>query len=125
MKIHGIAHIELTVSDLSRSKEFYGKIPGMVVVAEYPSFIMFANGSFCLGLTDHKNNLQEKRFSEFNVGLDHLAFGVNSMDDLNEGLESLVREEIEHSDIKRLSNNSYIITFRDPDNIQREFAYKN
>lgn len=78
MTIKNIHHIELTVSDLGRSKEFYSQIPGFKLVASYPNFYMFSCGDFYLGLTDHKGKQKEKRFDEKNVGLDHVSFAVKS-----------------------------------------------
>jgi glyoxylase I family protein len=124
MKIIGIQHIELTVSDLNRSKDFYSLFPDFKIVASYPNFIMFYAGSFYFGLTDHRSELGEKVFNEKNVGLDHLAFELDSLESLGEAKEFLINNGIVHSEIKKLSNGSYIITFRDPDNIQLEFCYK-
>jgi catechol 2,3-dioxygenase-like lactoylglutathione lyase family enzyme len=118
MKILGIHHIELTVSDLKRSRGFYEKLPGFKVVAEYPNFIMFFNGHFYLGLTDHKQKLREKVFREANVGLDHVSFEVKSKEDLDKAAK------IYGGEIKKLSNGLYILAFRDPDNIQLEFCWK-
>lgn len=123
-KIIGIHHIELTVSNLENSRIFYEKLPGFKVVAKYPNFIMFFTGSFYLGLTDHKGKQKEKKFSEFNVGMDHVSFEVNTKEDLNNALSFFDQEKIPHGEIKKLSNNSYVLAFRDPDNIQLELAFK-
>lgn len=123
-KIKNIHHIELTVSNLILSKKFYSKILGFKIVAEYPNFVMFYTGSFYLGLTDHKGQIQEKKFSEFNVGMDHLSFEVDSKEDLGKAIELFDRNNIPHGEIKKLSNNLYVLAFRDPDNIQLELAYK-
>jgi glyoxylase I family protein len=118
MKVLGIHHIELTVSDLKRSREFYEKLPGFKVVAEYPNFIMFFNGHFYLGLTDHKGKQTTQSFAETNVGLDHVSFEVKSKEDLEEAAK------IYKGEIKKLSNGLYVLAFRDPDNIQLEFCWK-
>ncbi len=123
-KIKNIHHIKLTVSDLQNSIKFYHKLPGFKIVAEYPNFVMFYTGSFYLGLTDHKGQIKEKQFSEFNVGMDHVSFQVNSKEDLNNAIEFFDRENIPHGEIKKLSNNLYVLVFRDPDNIQLELTYK-
>lgn len=123
MKITGIHHIKLTVTNLERSKDFYSKFPDFKIVAEYDDFIMFFTGGFYLGLTT-SNQKENNKFSELTTGLDHLAFSVESMNDLEEALEFFDENNIEHSEIKKLSNNTHIVTFRDPDNIQLELAYK-
>ncbi len=118
MNILGIHHIELTVKDLKRSREFYGIFPGFKKVAEYPNFVMFFNGHFYLGLTDHKQKQTTSKFSETNVGLDHVSFQVQSKEDLEEALK------IYGGEIKKLSNDLYVLAFRDPDNIQLELCWK-
>lgn len=124
MKVTGINHIELSVTDLQRSKNYYEKLPNFKVVAEYPGFIMFSCGNFKLGLTDHDGKLTTGTFSEYNVGLDHISFTLSSNEDLEEALAWLDEQNIQHGDIKTLSNKSKVLAFRDPDNIQLEFTYK-
>ncbi len=123
MKIKSIHHLKLTVSDLKRSAEFYAKLPGFKQVADYPNFVMFGVGDFNLGLTDHADKLQNKEFSEFNVGLDHVAFQLDSRESLLEIKDWLVSESIDHGEIIELSNGVVVIAFRDPDNIQLEFCF--
>ncbi len=118
MDILGIHHLELTVKNLERSREFYQKLPGFKVVAEYPNFIMFFNGYFYLGLTDHKEKQTTDSFKETNVGLDHVSFEVKSKEDLEEALK------IYGGEINKLSNGLFVLAFRDPDNIQLEFCWK-
>lgn len=124
LKITGIHHIEFTVINLNISKQFYLKIPGFKIVAKYPNFVMFFNGCFYLGLTDHKGQQNQKRFNERNVGMDHLSFRVTSKKDLDQALIHFDEEKIEHGEIKKLSNHLYVLAFRDPDNIQLELSWK-
>jgi catechol 2,3-dioxygenase-like lactoylglutathione lyase family enzyme len=124
MTIAGIHHLELTVSDLERSKRFYEKLPGLKIVANYPGFIMFAGKGFYLGLTDHAHNQKEKVFREQNVGLDHVSFSVAKREELDEAIKFFERENISHGEIKELSNKLFVLAFRDPDNIQLELAWK-
>ncbi len=123
-KIKKIHHIKLTVSNLERSAKFYEKLPGFKRVAKYPGFIMFEVGNFYLGLTDHNQHLKAIRFSEKNVGLDHVSFELASHHDLDKALSFLEKEKIKHGKIEKLSNELYILAFRDPDNIQLEFCWR-
>ncbi|HMH69882.1 MAG TPA: VOC family protein [Candidatus Saccharimonadales bacterium] len=124
MKIKSIHHVKLTVSDLSRSKAFYEQLPGFKLVAEYPDFIMFGAGDMNIGLTTHQAKRASERFDEFSVGLDHLAFRVVGETGLVEAVDFLDTQKINRSEVKTLSNGVQIVTFRDPDNIQLEFAWK-
>jgi glyoxylase I family protein len=58
-------------------------------------------------------------FTEFRVGLDHLALAVDSRDELVEWVEHLERCGVAHSGISDMPYGSLIV-FRDPDNIQLE-----
>lgn len=118
MQILGIHHIELTVKNLEVSRKFYEKLPGLKVVAQYPNFCMLFNGHFYLGLTDHKGKQTTESFKETNVGLDHVSFEVKSKDDLDEA------KIIYGGEIKKLSNDLFVLAFRDPDNIQLELCWK-
>ena len=124
MRITGIHHVELTVSNLQRSTDFYSKIPGFKIVAEYPNFVMFSCCNLYLGLTDHKGKQTTEKFSELHIGLDHLAFGVESYDDLVAAQELGRTLGVETGEIQKLSNGTHILVFRDPDYIQLEFAWK-
>lgn len=124
MKIKSIHHVKLTVTDLSRSKAFYEQLPGFEVVAEYPDFVMFGVGDMNIGLATHQEKRASEWFDEFTVGLDHLAFKVTGDGGLTEAVDFLDTHKIDHSEIKTLSNGVQIVTFRDPDNIQLEFAWK-
>lgn len=124
MIIKGIHHIKLTVTDLGKSRKFYQKLPGFKIVAKHPGFIMFFNGHFYLGLTDHKGKVNKGRFNEFNVGMDHVSFEVESRKDLDGALIFFDKEKIKHGEIEKLSNDLYVLAFRDPDNIQLELSWK-
>lgn len=124
MKIKGVHHIKLTVSNLVRSKNFYQKLPGFRIVANYPNFIMFFNGYFYLGLTDHEGKIDQSAFSEFNAGLDHASFEVDSKQDLDDAVKFFDKEGIIHGRIRKLSNGLRVLTFRDPDNIQLELCWR-
>lgn len=123
-KINGIHHIEITVTNLQRSKIFYSKLPGFKLVAEYPHFVMFDTKEFKFGLTDHNLNIKTNKFDEMNVGLDHVAFSVSTKKDLVNALSFFEIESIPHGEIKKLSNGTFVLSFRDPDNIQLELAYR-
>lgn len=123
-KIKSIHHIKLTVSDLKISREFYENLPGFKVVANYPGFIMFYAGSFYLGITNHKGKQKKRVFDERDVGLDHVSFEVGSREDLDKAIEFFEKKNIKHGKIDKLSNNLYVLTFRDPDNIQLELTWK-
>jgi catechol-2,3-dioxygenase len=60
------------------------------------------------------------RFSEFRIGLDHVAFGCASRDELETWALRLDELGFEHGGIKDASYGSGL-SFRDPDGIALEF----
>ncbi len=60
------------------------------------------------------------RFDEFRTGLDHFAFGVSSLAELEAWEGALQARRIEYTPIAETPIGS-VIVFRDPDNIQLEF----
>jgi catechol 2,3-dioxygenase-like lactoylglutathione lyase family enzyme len=75
-----------------------------------------------LGLTKHRHPDAATEFNERRTGLDHIAFAVDSQDDLERWVERLDAAGVAHSGIKVTpTTGSALIAFRDPDSIQLEF----
>lgn len=70
------------------------------------------------GLIQH-DVAEDGEFSEFRVGLDHLALAVGSRDELEKWVEHLDGCGVRHSEIHEMPYGS-VVVFRDPDNIQLE-----
>ncbi len=60
-------------------------------------------------------------FNENRVGLDHIAFRVGSIGELNSAAAHLDDLGIAHEPVKDIGP-SYILEFRDPDNIALELT---
>jgi glyoxylase I family protein len=126
----GVSHIELTVRDADRSAGWYEKVLGMQRVAEHPVHptpgvsarvinTLHPTGRLALGFITHESG-DDAEFSEFRVGLDHLALNVESRDELEKWLEHLDRCGVAHSEIHEMAHTGSAVAFRDPDNIQLE-----
>ena len=124
---HGVLayhHLSLSVTDLSRSEQWYQSVLGLETVAEierenFRRIRLRDPGSgVTLTLTAHREQ-SNAPFDERSAGMDHVAFLVDngSMRAFKERLEQL---NIDHSPIKTSSGGGVTITFRDPDNIQLE-----
>jgi glyoxylase I family protein len=127
-----IAHVRLTVTDIARSRRFYESVFGWTVLLEVPadadqdtrdqlSFlfggVVYDTGDELIGLRP----VATDPFDENRTGLDHLAFGVPTRGELNIAATHLDRLGIAHEPIKEISR-SYILEFRDPDNIALELV---
>jgi len=73
-----------------------------------------------IGLHQHARRAPAETFSEFRVGLDHVAFGCANRDELEKWARRLDELGIDHGDIKDATYGSGV-SFRDPDGITLEF----
>jgi catechol 2,3-dioxygenase-like lactoylglutathione lyase family enzyme len=127
-----IAHVRLTVTDIERSRQFYESVFGWPVLLEVPdnadesartqlSFlyggVIYDLGGTLLGLRP----VAADRFDEDRVGLDHIAFRLASKDELDSAAAHLDELCIVHEPVKDIGP-SYILEFRDPDNIALELT---
>lgn len=88
----GFAHVRLTVTDIARSRAFFGLRP-------------VAPG--------------DDRFDEDRVGLDHVSFALPGRADLESAASALDDRGVAHGGIKDIGG-ALILEFRDPDNIALE-----
>ena len=127
-----IAHVRLTVTDIERSRQFYESVFGWPVLIEAPeaadpstkealSFlfggVIYDLGGALIGLRP----VAADTFHEDRCGLDHIAFRLASSDELDAAAAHLDELEIEHEPVKDIGP-SYILEFRDPDNIALELT---
>lgn len=127
-----IAHVRLTVTDIERSRQFYENVFGWPVLLEVPENadeatrsqldflfggVIYDLGGTLLGLRP----VAKDRFDEDRAGLDHLAFRMGSKDELESAAIHLDEIGVRHEPIKDIGP-SYILEFRDPDNIALELT---
>ena len=120
-----LTHVALTVRDLSVSVPWYQALLDAEPVLDEdtdPDFhhTVYLLGNTLLGLHQHAKPAPDERFSEFRVGLDHVAFGCADRAELERWTQRLDELGVEHSEIKDRSYGSGV-SFRDPDGIALEF----
>ena len=121
-----LTHVALTVRDLSVSVPWYETLldakPALDEDTD-PDFhhtvYLIGNGNL-LGLHQHETPAPEGDFSEYRVGLDHVAFGVANRAELEKWAQRLDELGVAHSGLKDATYVSGVI-FRDPDGIALEF----
>lgn len=107
---HSLHHINFPISDVERTKEWYGKVFGMTHidvsrVSDTP-ILLLTYGNFDLHFTPHENAP--------NLDPHHFCIEVEDWDGFMEHLASL---GIEYTDmVERPQNNSKACYIRDPDN---------
>lgn len=127
-----IAHVRLTVTDIERSRHFYESVFGWPVLLEVPENadeatrnqlaflfggVVYDLGGTLLGLRP----VASDRFDENRVGLDHIAFRLTSKAELDSAAAHLDALSVVHEPVKDIGP-SYILEFRDPDNIALELT---
>ena len=123
--ITGGHHVALTVRDADRSAQWYGDLLGMQVVLkgddEAVRFRVLAHpgSGWVIGVRQYPGR-EEGAFDEFRTGLDHFAFGVSSLAELESWERKLRAAGVPFTPIAQ-SPIGPVIVFRDPDNIQLEF----
>ena len=119
-----IAHVALTVTDLSRSVPWYQRLIGAAPVLDEDTgpfrHVVFAMGTTLLGLHEFPEGAKDAPFDERRVGLDHVAFACAHRGDLESWRSHLDGLGIGHGDIVDAGYGSGL-SFRDPDNIALEF----
>jgi glyoxylase I family protein len=136
IELGAIHHIRLTVTDIERSRNFYTELLGFEVAAEAPAShdpksdpsypvlwggVVMAKGSYLLGLRPVA--AKGDRFDEDRVGLDHLAFNVESRAAMNAAIKLLDERGITRGEVRELTSFGIcVLPFRDPDNIQLELT---
>jgi glyoxylase I family protein len=129
-------HVNLTVTNLERSVDWYRQTFGLTVIGDetslppasdesmrYRALASFDAMSYIVGLIEHGGGTAD-RFDERRTGLDHLALHVPDASELKAWEEHLNALGVEHSGVKTLAYGSGL-TVRDPDGIQLELFAPN
>jgi glyoxylase I family protein len=121
-----LTHVALTVRDLSVSVPWYEALFESAPVIDedtephlHHTVYLIGNGTL-IGLHQHEKAAPAERFSEFRVGLDHVAFGCEDRTELEKWANRLDELGVVHGGIKDASYGSGV-SFRDPDGIALEF----
>lgn len=133
----GLHHVRLTVTDIDRSKAFYTRLFGCEPAIDFTGEDL-ATGvrsdplRFFGGCTYAFNNQllglrpvasPTDRFDSTRVGLDHLSFGVNAIDDLHRAAQRFAELGVDVGVVtERPGLGIAIVSFQDPDDINLELV---
>jgi len=125
MRTSGLNHIILTVADVARSRVFYGDILGfaiMIIEEDPDKSFFFSIGDVQIFVFPSRQPIPGDRFSEFRIGLDHLAFTAPSKEALDELADKLGAAGVDTKGVEQfVHTGNWYVAFRDPDNIQLEY----
>lgn len=119
-----LTHVAVTVSDLARSKEWYGKLFDSAPVLDEDTgpfhHVVWLLGGTLLGIHKHAGSTSSEPFDERRPGLDHVAFGCANRAELETWEKRLNELGIANGGIVDAPYGAGL-SFRDPDNIALEF----
>jgi catechol 2,3-dioxygenase-like lactoylglutathione lyase family enzyme len=129
MQISGIAHIQLSVHDLARSRAFWGPLFDlfqMKVVFDDETTFYGVGGRTAVALTPVAPEFRGERFEQRRVGLHHLCFRLRSREDVD-ALHAFLVERGAHlvhpPEEGPWAPGYYSVLFEDPDGIRVEANY--
>jgi catechol 2,3-dioxygenase-like lactoylglutathione lyase family enzyme len=118
--------VALTVGDLAVSVPWYKALFDAEAVIDedtdpdmHHTVFLVGNGTL-IGLHQHGTPAPAERFSEYRVGLDHIAFGCADREELEKWALRLDELGVTRGRIKDAAYGSGV-SFRDPDGIALEF----
>ena len=116
---HFVDHLVFRVRDLQATERFYNRLLA-VETHRYTDSIMYQVGYTRLFFT--KSRVADSRYDKEAVGLNHMAFGLRSSDELRSVVERLDAAELRHSgmQIDHYGNKEFV-WLDDPDGIRIEF----
>jgi catechol 2,3-dioxygenase-like lactoylglutathione lyase family enzyme len=124
VRVVGIDHLVIRVSDYEKSKTFYGRLfefLGFEVSDEYEDMIGWTNGKtrFWIGAADEKR--KQRKYRAGDVGFHHYAFQLRSrkdVDALQEFLQQLGARIVDPAG--EYYDDYYAVFFLDPDGLKLE-----
>ncbi len=127
VKLKGIGHINLYVTDQERSRWFYGDVLGFKVAEQDPEhggvFMTLGQNFHTLDFAQHPNPASVQKPQRGQVGLIHIAFEVPTYEALREAYVSLLDNGIAVDHATNHANQRSIY-FNDPDGNGLEIYYE-
>jgi catechol 2,3-dioxygenase-like lactoylglutathione lyase family enzyme len=126
MEVNGIAHIQLTVSDMERSRAFYEPLLHfleMKTLIDAPEFFYCIGSRTGIAISPADPEHRGERFQQRRVGLHHLCFRARSregVDQLHEKAVELGAEIVHPPREDNFAPGYYSVLFEDPDGIRIE-----
>ncbi|WP_099021886.1 VOC family protein [Mycolicibacterium palauense] len=121
-----LSHVAVTVRDLAVSTPWYRALFGTDPVldedtdAGFHHVVWLLDNDTLFGIHQHTTAAPDEPFTEFRAGLDHIAFGCTSRDELLSWATRLEELGVEHGGVVDAHYGSGL-SFRDPDGIALEF----
>ena len=122
LKISGFSHVAIRVTDLKRARHFYVDLLGLPVALELEGVVLVKVGSALMGIRgDAAETKANDRFDPHRVGLDHVSFAVESVEQLDRMKRDLDAAGVPNDGVHdEPALNAKGLVFYDPDGIAVE-----
>ena len=117
----GIDHVTLTVSDLNKTKEFYEQLFQAKLIKHKDNSFNLLPVGIPVWFVQRKKQHPGDRFDESRIGLDHIAYHLDDLSELEHFVRRLNEMGVATKGLERYNGKYPYVAFRDPDNIQTEF----
>lgn len=125
MSVDCVHHITLRCRDVARTRHFYAEVLGLVTdqpTADSALYRVHVGETAILLRPPLQGTESGDRFSEYRIGMDHLALRVSERQELTGIVERLAAAGIPTAGIQRHPwRPAEFVCFRDPDNVQLEY----
>lgn len=111
----------LTVSNLERTKSFYETLFRTRLQKHKDNSFNLLKIGYPVWFVEWEKKHPHDRFDETRIGLDHIAFHLDTLKDLNTFVARLKMMRVKTAGLERYHGKYPYVAFRDPDNIQTEF----
>jgi len=125
--INGIAHIQLTVRSVERSRSFYHRILhetfGMTIQYDGPGVFYCIGGRTGVAIAPVAPELSEETFNQRRLGVHHLCFRARSREDVDAIYQTALALKVKIVRAPREDSwapGYYSVLFEDPDGIRLE-----
>lgn len=129
IEINGIAHIQITAGDFSKSKPFYEKLLpflGLKVVMDTPTAFYGVGGRTGFLVSEAAPEHRGERFVQRRVGLHHVCFRARSREDVDAAhafLQEIGATIVHGPQVDGFAPGYYSILFEDPDGVRLEINH--
>lgn len=125
MRVVGIDHLVIRVSDYERSKDFYGRLFGFLgfeISDEYPETIGWTNGKTRFWIAQADATGRKRKYRIGDIGFHHYAFELRNRKDVDE-LQAFLKDDLGARIVDPAAeyyDDYYAVFFLDPDGLKLE-----
>ena len=124
-RVVGIDHLVLSVGDFERSKEYYGKLLGLLrfkLKHDYADMAGWSNGKTMFWIAAADEQGRTRKYRKGDIGFHHYAFELSSRNDVD-ALGTFLKDNdmnVVDPPGEYYGRNYYAVYFTDPDGMKLE-----